>query len=53
MSDPKQTQRETDQFDLEAETVKDLELGENMAWDLRGGVSVGGPLPGGTSHKPV
>jgi len=52
MSNPTQTQRETDELDLEAETVQDLELGENMAWHLRGDQSVGPSLPG-TSHKPV
>jgi len=52
MSDPKQIQRQADELDLEAEMVKDLELGENMAWELRGGNSVGGPISG-TSHKPV
>jgi hypothetical protein len=40
MSDPKQEQQRRDELDLDAETVKDLELVEQEADDVRGGGSV-------------
>jgi len=53
MSDPKQEQQErSDDLHPDAETVKDLDVSEEQAGELRGGQSVGGPLPSG-QHQPV
>ena len=37
MSNPKEQQREPDELDLDAETVKDLEPDEKSAEEARGG----------------
>ncbi len=37
MSDPKDEQKEPDDLDLEAETVKDLDVEEKEADEVRGG----------------
>ena len=51
VSDPTE-QQDSDDLDLEAETVKDLDVSEEQAGELRGGISVGGPLPSG-QHQPA
>jgi hypothetical protein len=38
MSDPRHKQREPDELDLDAETIKDLDPGEEDADGVRGGV---------------
>ena len=46
MSDPKQEQQpESNELDLDAETVRDLELGDQDAEAAKGGNSVGCVLP--------
>ena len=51
MSDPKEQQQDSDDFDLEAETVRDLDVSEDEAGKLGGGQSAGATRPGPT-HQP-
>ena len=46
MSDPKDEQKEPDDLDLEAETVKDLDVEEQSADEVRGGRLYSGSLSG-------
>jgi len=50
MSDAEE-QQEPNELDLDAEMVKDLDVGDEQAGRLRGGQSYGASSPGPT-HKP-
>jgi len=51
VSDPKEQQQKPDELDLDAEAVRDLEVSEEEAGELRGGQSAGATRPGPT-HQP-
>ena len=51
MSDPEEQQQQSDDLDLEAETVKDLDVSEEQAGELRGGNSYGPSNPAPTHQK--
>ena len=53
MSDPKEQQQESDDLDLEAEAVKDLDVSEDQAGQLRGGQSFGASAPATATRNPV
>ena len=44
MSDPKEQQRESDELELESETIKDLDVDENESGQIRGGCSGSGTV---------
>jgi hypothetical protein len=44
MSDPKEEQRDVEELELDAETVKDLDVDENEGGQIRGGCSTSGTL---------
>jgi hypothetical protein len=44
MSDPKEEQRNVEELELDAETVKDLDVDENQGGQIRGGCSTSGTL---------
>ena len=50
MSDPEEQQQQSDDLDLEAETVKDLDVSEEQAGQLLGGVLSLGPTKPGTKY---
>jgi len=51
MSDPRKEQQERDELDLEAETVKDLDVDESGAANVAGGQSSHSTLYVSTAHQ--